>query len=179
MQDADGAVALVGSAQQARAWRTAQRGVADLASAPAVIQGRCVRLLLDAGLLTPDEAQQRLARALSSGTEAVAWLEGFLLGSGSLLLRDEPLWNLLDDWLSGLSEAAFDAALPLLRRAFSQFTVPERRQMGVRARAGLAVGGSGPASQGGTGQDEDWDESRVRRVLDIVAIALGGSVQNE
>jgi Family of unknown function (DUF5682) len=179
LEDADAAVALVGSAEQGSAWRAAQRGVTDLASAPAVIQGRCVRLLLDAGLLTPDEAQQRLARALSSGAEAVAWLDGFLRGSGSLLLRDEPLWNLLDDWLSELSETAFDAALPLLRRSFSQFSLPERRQMGAKVRTGLPAGRSGPAGQGGAGQDDDWDESRVSRVLDVVAIALGGSVQNE
>ena len=140
LEDAEGAIALVGSAEQASAWRAAQRGVADLGGAPPVIQGRCVRLLLDAGLLTADQAQQRLARALSAGPAAVAWLEGFLRGSGSLLLRDEPLWNLLDGWLSELSEAAFDAALPLLRRAFSQFSSPERRQMGVKVRAGLAPG---------------------------------------
>jgi Family of unknown function (DUF5682) len=185
LEDADGAIALVGSAEQASAWRATQRGVADLAGAPPVIQGRCVRLLLDAGLLTPDQAQRRLARALSSGAAAVAWLEGFLRGSGSLLLRDEPLWTLLDGWLSGLRQAAFDAALPLLRRAFSQFSSPERRQMGIKVRAGLAAGRLGPAGSagtglgGGAGQDDDWDESRVRRVLGIVAIALGGSVENE
>ena len=48
------------------------------------------------------QAQQRLARALSSGPAAVAWLEGFLRGSGTLLMRDEPLWRLIDDWLTGL-----------------------------------------------------------------------------
>jgi hypothetical protein len=115
----------------------------------------------------------------------VAWLEGFVRGSGSLLLRDEPLWNLLDEWLSTLSAEAFDAALPLLRRAFSQFTEPERRQMGikVRARHGAAgaAGASGAAGTVATGGDDedDWDESRVRRVLDVVAIALGGRVTDE
>lgn len=177
LEDADGAIALAGTAEQAGSWRVAQRAVADLASAPSVVQGRCVRLLLDAGLLTPDEAQQRLSRALSVGTEAVAWLEGFLRGSGSLLLRDEPLWRLLDGWLSGLSPAAFAAALPLLRRSFSQFSAPERRQMGVKVRAGFAASdGAGP---GGGADQDDWDESRVRQVLEVVAIALGGCVENE
>ena len=184
IEDADAAVALVGSGEQVEAWRAAQRTVADLAGAVSILQGRCVRLLLDAGLLTAEEAQQRLARALSAGPEAVAWLEGFVRGSGSLLLRDEPLWNLLDDWLSGLSAAAFEAVLPLLRRAFSQFTGPERQQMGIKVRARReaagVTGAAGAGVIGGSGaEDDDWDESRVRRVLDVVAIALGGCVTNE
>jgi Family of unknown function (DUF5682) len=179
IEDADAAVALVGGGEQVEAWRATQRAVADLAGAVSILQGRCVRLLLDAARLTAEEAQQRLARALSAGPEAVAWLEGFVRGSGSLLLRDEPLWNLLDDWLSTLSADAFDAALPLLRRAFSQFTEPERQQMGiqVRSRHG-AAGAAGTAATSG-GDEDDWDESRVRRVLDVVAIALGGRVSDE
>ncbi|HXL15890.1 MAG TPA: DUF5682 family protein, partial [Streptosporangiaceae bacterium] len=180
IEDADAAVALVGSGEQVQAWHAAQRAVADLAGAVSILQGRCVRLLLDAGLLSAGEAQQRLARALSAGPEAVAWLEGFVRGSGSLLLRDEPLWNLLDEWLSGLSAEAFDAVLPLLRRAFSQFTGPERQQMGtkVRARHGAARA-AGTVATDGSGDEDDWDESRVRRVLDVVAIALGGRVTDE
>jgi hypothetical protein len=177
IEDADAAVALVGSGEQVQAWRAAQRAVAGLAGSVSILQGRCVRLLLDAGQLTAEEAQQRLARALSVGPEAVAWLEGFVRGSGSLLLRDEPLWNLLDDWLSGLNAEAFDAVLPLLRRAFSQFTRPEREQMGIKVRARHgAAGAAGPAGAvgtGGSGDEDDWVESRVRRVLDVVAIALG------
>jgi hypothetical protein len=186
IEDADAAVALVGSGEQVQAWRAAQRAVADLAGAVSILQGRCVRLLLDAGQLPAEEAQQRLARALSAGPEAVAWLEGFVRGSGSLLLRDEPLWNLLDDWLSTLSAEAFDAALPLLRRAFSQFTGPERQQMGIKVRARLgaagaagASGAAGTVAVGGSSDEDDWDESRVRRVLDVVAIALGGRVTDE
>jgi hypothetical protein len=175
LEAADAAIALAGTATQARSWRAAQRAVADQAGAASVLAGRCTRLLLDTGLLTPDEAQQRLARALSAG--GVAWLEGFLRGSGSLLLRDERLWRLIDEWLSGLGEAAFEAAMPLLRRAFSQFTDPERRQMGMLARSGLeAAGRTGRLD--GAGQD-DWDQSRVRRVLDVVTVALGGCVGRE
>ncbi|MGI9006818.1 MAG: DUF5682 family protein, partial [Streptosporangiaceae bacterium] len=153
MEAADGAVALTGSAGQRAAWQGAQRAVADLRSAPPVLAGRCVRLLLDTGLLTAGEAQQRLARALSSGAAAVAWLEGFLRGNGTLLLRDEPLWGLLDDWLTGLAAESFDAALPLLRRAFTQFTQPERRQMAANVRSGRASGPGGDGRASGPGGD--------------------------
>ena len=181
IENADGAIALVGSDQQVRDWRAALRAVADLAGAVSILQGRCVRLLLDAGELTTAEAQQRLARALSAGPEAVAWLEGFVRGSGSLLLRDEPLWNLLDDWLSSLSEETFDAVLPLLRRAFSQFTSPEREQMGNKVRARHRAAGviAAIAPSAGADENDDWDESRARRVLTVVAIALGGCVADE
>jgi len=176
VEAADGAVAMVGTAEQTASWRAALRAVADLAGAPSVVAGRCVRLLLDAGLLTSQEAQQRLARALSAG--GVVWLEGFLRGSGSLLLRDDRLWQLLTEWLASLGEEAFEAALPLLRRAFSQFTWPERRQMGIKVRTGIATAVS--AGRGdGTGQEDDWDESRVRRVLGVVTVALGGCVADE
>ena len=174
LEAADGAVALTGSAGQKTAWHGAQRAVADLAAAPPVLAGRCVRLLLDTGLLSAADAQQRLARALSSGPAAVAWLEGFLRGSGTLLLRDDPLWRLLDDWLTGLGAGAFEAALPLLRRAFAQFTEPERRQMAGKVRAGpQAQGAAGPGAGAGSAAQE-WDEARARPVLAVVAAALGG-----
>jgi hypothetical protein len=181
IENADGAIALAGSDQQVRDWRAALRAVAELAGAVSILQGRCVRLLLDAGELTAAQAQQRLARALSAGPEAVAWLEGFVRGSGSLLLRDEPLWNLIDDWLSSLSAETFEAVLPLLRRAFSQFTGPEREQMGnkVRARHRAAGAVAAVAPSAGADENDDWDESRARRVLAVVAVALGGCVADE
>ncbi len=199
LEAADAAIALVGTDEQVSSWRAALAAVADLAGAsgvagapgpagaqgvsgaPGLIAGRCVRLLLDAGLLTAQDAQRRLARALSARDglgDATAWLEGFLRGSGSLLLRDEPLWELFDQWLSDLPGEAFEAALPLLRRAFSQFTGPERAQMGAKARAGLGssrtVGADGGQAGGG---GDDWDQDRVRPVLDVVAVALGGRPQ--
>lgn len=177
LEAADGAVALTGSPAQRTAWHDALRAVAGLAAAPPVLAGRCVRMLLDTGLLSPAQAQQRLARALSSGPAAVAWLEGFLRGSGTLLLRDEPLWRLLDDWLTGLGADAFEAALPLLRRAFAQFTPPERRQMTAKVQAGRRSGGRGAGGgwlNDGGDSGPDWDEARARPVLEVVAAALGG-----
>jgi Family of unknown function (DUF5682) len=174
VEAADGAVALAGSAGQKTAWHDAQRAVADLPAAPPLLAGRCVRLLLDSGMLTPEQAQQRMARALSSGPAAVTWLEGFLRGSGTLLLRDEPLWRLIDEWLNGLGEGAFDAALPMLRRAFAQFTEPERRQMAAKVRASQRPRLGAAADAGQENGAEDWDLARAQPVLEVVARALGG-----
>jgi Family of unknown function (DUF5682) len=173
IEAAEHAIAIVGTPAQMGAWRAAQRSVCDRAAAPGLVTGRCVRLLLDAALLEPGDAQQRLARALSARDEtahAVRWLEGFLRGSGLLLLRDKVLWQLLDDWLCSLGAEAFEEALPLLRRSFSDFAWPERRQMGELVR----VGREGPGFFGPAGP-KDWDLDRVRQILPVLAAALGRS----
>lgn len=173
IEAAQEAVTLVGSAEQVLAWRAAQRSVAELASSQGgtgLVAGRCVRLLLDAGEFTADQAGQRLSRALSARAvpaQAVRWIEGFLRGSGLLLLRDRVLWQLLDDWLCGLAGEAFDEVLPLLRRAFAQFPWPERRQMWGLVRTGQssAVPSALPS--------EDWDTQRIGKILPVLAAALG------
>ncbi|UOQ70941.1 DUF5682 family protein [Hymenobacter cellulosilyticus] len=46
-----------------------------------------------------------------------------------LLIHHRPLFDLLDDWLSGLDETVFQEVVPLLRRSFADFTQPERQQV--------------------------------------------------
>ncbi|MBI1764727.1 MAG: hypothetical protein HYR56_25175 [Acidobacteria bacterium] len=136
----------------------------------AMLAGRACRLLLDAQALDAGEAARRLSLALSSAnepTQAGAWVEGFLHGSGLLLLHDEVLWQVLDAWLTALPEEQFIALLPLLRRTFANFTAPERRQMGER----VARGPSGAAmSLGGAA---DFDEMTAAAVLPLAARLLG------
>ena len=91
---------------------------------PPLISGRLTRLLLDAGRLAADEAASRMSRALSAAAPAPAaagWAEGFLAGSGLLLVHDDKLLALVDGWLAGLSADAFAAVLPALRRTFGGF----------------------------------------------------------
>ena len=105
-------------------------------SCPPLIAGRLTRLLLDAGRLATDEAASRMSRALSAAAPAPAaagWAEGFLAGSGLLLVHDDKLLALADGWLAGLSTDAFAAVLPALRRTFGEFAPPERRAIGQQA----------------------------------------------
>jgi hypothetical protein len=107
--------------------------------------------------------------ALSPANEpgqAAAWLEGFLHGSGLLLLHNEALWQILDAWVVSLQADTFVQLLPLLRRTFAAFPAPERRQMGKRV---LGVGGKGI---GGKGQTE-MDVTRANKVLPLAAQLLG------
>ena len=100
-------------------------------------------------------------------TRAAAWIEGFLAGSGQLLLHDDKLWRLVDDWLVQLREETFVALLPLLRRAFSAFTAPERRQLGERARQ---PAGTGRLTVNG---DVEFEHARAEAALRTVLTLLG------
>jgi hypothetical protein len=39
--------------------------------------------------------------------------DGFLLGSGQLLIYDEVLWQIIDTWICQLSAEAFQQVLPM------------------------------------------------------------------
>jgi hypothetical protein len=146
---------------------------------PPLISGRLTRLLLDAGRLATDEASARMSRELSAAAPAAAaagWAEGFLAGSGLLLVHDDKLLGLADGWLAGLSEDAFAAVLPALRRTFGGFAPPERRAIGEKA--GRLVKGDGevgesraPAAAAET--DDELDQDRAAIAVRAVAAILG------
>jgi hypothetical protein len=167
----DGAVAVLEDAELTGAWRGALARLADQRRLHGLLAGRAARLLLDAGALGADEVGRRLGLALSRAAEpthAAAWVEGFLKGSGVVLLHDERLWRVLDGWVDALPPEAFTAILPLLRRTFSTFPAPERRQIGQRAARSPAAAGAGPDAA-----LDDLDHARAARVLPLVARILG------
>ena len=89
-------------------------------------------------------------------------------GSGLLLLHDDKLWQVLDNWVSTLSEDFFVASLPLLRRTFSTFSEPERRQMGERVKNGIDGGNSDL-----TDDDNGINQENAVLVLPILKQFLG------
>ena len=102
-----------------------------------LIAGYATRLLLDARALTDETAARRFSVALSHGMPtdySAGWLEGFLKGSGTLLLYDRRLWNILYQWTERLPEEQFIRQLPVLRRTFSRFEPADRRKFGEKAR---------------------------------------------
>ncbi len=92
-----------------------------------LLAGRCCRLLLQADHIDAEPVQ------------SAAWTDGFLRGSGQLLIYDEVLWGIIDAWAYQLPAEAFQQILPMLRRTFSTFDAPIRRQMGERLQHKLAV----------------------------------------
>jgi hypothetical protein len=141
---------------------------------PPLLAGRVTRLLLDGERIGTEEAALRMSRELSAGAAAQAaagWAEGFLSGSGLLLVHDERLLRLADGWLSGLDAETFQQVLPALRRTFGTFEPPERRAIGERA---ASLDGAGPAVTADSGED-DLDQARAavatRAVLEILGRA--------
>jgi hypothetical protein len=140
---------------------------------PPLISGRLTRLLLDAGRITAGDAGTRMSRELSAAAPAAAaanWAEGFLAGSGLLLVHDGKLLGLTDSWLAGLSEDAFAAVLPALRRTFGGFAPPERRAIGEKAGH---LDGSGRAPVVAAAAGDELDEDRAAIAVRAVAAILG------
>ncbi|MEV7134676.1 DUF5682 family protein [Arthrobacter sp. NPDC093128] len=140
-------------------WHRALAAVAGSDRIHGSVAGRATRLLMDAGLVERDEVAARLSRRLSVATpapEAAAWLDGLLSGDAVLLIHDQHLLELVDDWVAGVRDEVFDDVLPLLRRTFSAFSRPERREIGEQVSRGrgpaqspgataLEIRGAGPA----------------------------------
>lgn len=96
------------------------------------IRGGAVRMLLDRELWGLEQVAEAMNFALSASVsiqEAVQWLEGFLHGSGLLLIHHASLWQLVDQWINGLNNDGFQQLLPALRRTFSSFAPTERKKM--------------------------------------------------
>jgi Family of unknown function (DUF5682) len=138
-----------------------------------LITGRLTRLLLDAGRLSPDDVATRMSRELSataSAADAARWAEGFLAGSGLLLLHDDKLLGLADGWLAGLSAEAFATVLPALRRTFGEFAPPERLAIADKA---ARLDGTGRPAVVAASADSDLDEERAEMAVRAVAAILG------
>ncbi len=166
---AHSAIALRDAEAQTEAWQRALQQIAASASAHELLQGLASRLLLDEHLWETADAAQALSLHLSSGAEplkAAAWLEGFLNRNALVLLHDAALWQLVNDWLCSLGEEHFVHILPLVRRTFSAFSASERRDLGQRARQGVA-----PVAA--VASAPEWDEELAELPLGLLRSILG------
>jgi hypothetical protein len=165
------AVRLLGDPAHLSSWYGVLSKLMTLETVSGLIRGRSCRFLFDSNVLTVDETAQQIRLALAPHLElqdAAAWLQGFLEGSGLILLHNTVLLTLLDEWLTGLTVEAFQSLLPLLRRTFATFASPERKQIG------RLIKGSGGKERGrGTPQPLLFDEARGALVLPILAQLLG------
>ena len=165
----DGALRQLEATEHLAAWQAALLRVVDQDSVHGLVRGRGARLLLDAGQLSTDDVGRRLGQTLSRGTDpgqGARWLEGFLTGSGLLLVHDPKLLALVDGWVAGIGPEVFEEVLPLLRRTFTTFPAPERRQIGQ-----LASGGRKPAA---AAVAADLNADRAARALPLLMAILGG-----
>jgi hypothetical protein len=166
----DEAITLVESAEHTAAWRTSLASIAAADRVHGLVRGRAARHLFDAGTLSSDDVGTQMGLTLSPGTDlamAAAWLEGFFRGSGLLLLHDEKLLALVDAWVTAVPADRFDEFVPLVRRTFSTFPAPERKQIG----SALAKKGGGAKSV--TTTVDSLDRERAKRALPLLRKLLG------
>lgn len=167
------ATRLIENEELTQLWQHALRILLDKEGVNPIILGCTCRLLFDAQELDEIQTAQRFELALSKGNEplfSAGWVEGFLKGSGMILLYDNVLWNLLYRWVFELSEDYFIELLPILRRTFSKFEPSERKQLGEKAKKGANVEQTVVLEPTDT---TDFDHQRAEEVLPMLQLLLG------
>ncbi len=165
-----GALGMLGRPDLLAEWSEALTKVGD-ADIHGLVAGRAYRLLLDSGAAAADAAADRLSLSLSRGNDpakASAWLEGFLSGSGLLLVHDQRLLGIVDEWLSRLSRDVFEQICPIVRRTFSTFEKAERRQLGEKLKRA-----SSPGEDAASIATDDYDPARGALVAPVLSLILG------
>jgi hypothetical protein len=150
-------------------WFTALQKIADNASCHPILQGTATRLLFDKGMVEAEKSEQWMYLALSPAQAPLTsayWLEGFLHGSGLILVHYPPLWQLLDNWVRELPDSTFPEILPLLRRTFSVFPPVERKRM-------LHLAQQGPAAPVAAADLEQEVPEAARALLETLQLLLG------
>ena len=155
-------------------WQQTLRLISANKNTAPVIAGYSTRLLADFKLIIGDELVKAFYYAMSVATApaiAAAWLEGFLKGSGTILLIDQDLWNVVNNWVEQLEEDVFVQVLPLLRRTFANFSKPERRKLGEKVKSGSSGAVVKQTSIG-------IDEERAKQGIEVVMRMMGYSPQS-
>jgi hypothetical protein len=175
IKKADEAVRLLENKALVVSWYQTLSVLLDKPFINPLITGCTCRLLFDAQKLSEEETARLFGLALSAGNEpgyAAGWLEGFLKGSGMILLYDQVLWSLMNKWIAELESTQFVELLPILRRTFSRFEAGERHQLGAKAKRGLESGGSSQFTK----PDErniNFKQERAENALPVVRLLLG------
>lgn len=146
-------------------WHEALNALPESNVTHPLLAGAATRLLLRAEQLGAIEVASGMRRAFSVGHDpqyGANWLEGFLSGMEHTLLRDDTLFALVDEWVISLPGEQFADILPLLRRTFSTFDAPARRNLSQRIAQGTRKV-----------EAEGIDEARAARVMPLLRHILG------
>lgn len=176
MHQVNESVSLLNQDTQRKDWQVTLMTIAGHGNSAPTTAGYATRLLCDVKAIEGDELASRFHFALSrtgNTAESAAWLEGFLKGSGTILLLDNRLWSLVDQWVTNLNEEDFIALLPLMRRTFSHFSPAERRKMGEKARKSITMDHSQPDIT-----EDAVDVQRGLNGLSVVAALLNISMKS-
>ena len=138
----DYAIATVNQPELTEMWIELVNKIREGQGSHPLLSGYSTRLLRDKNILGYEETAQTLSYYTSPGNTAsdtAFWFEGFLKSSGTILLLDDQLWDLVNSWLASLNDDSFMELLPILRRTFSEYSLPERRKLGEKAKGSSSV----------------------------------------
>lgn len=167
----DYAVSTLNDPELTTMWLEFAGQICTAANVHPLLSGYATRLLNDKGVISPDEMQNTLSFYSSVGNtpaDIAYWFEGFLHSSGSILLLDDKLWNLVNNWICTQDGEVFIELLPILKRTFSEFSPVERRKLGEKAKA---HGAGGVQMQ--TNADITHNEAEAARVIPLICQLLG------
>jgi len=132
------------------------------------IQGYSCKALYDSRLLDMNSTFNAFSKALSTNNEpsaSASWLEGFLTDAATVLILDDVIWAVVNNWLQSLDDETFLQVVPLLRRTFANFSNVEKRKIAGRAKQAK----SGTL----TPQTIDIDAERAAKVLPVLELLMG------
>ncbi len=168
--DTNHSISLMDDEEHLKSWNKTLDQITRLRNVNTLLKGGCLRMLFDKKIITVLDVSNEMYLMLSVGndtTSAANWLEGFLHGSGLLLIHNMDLWNILDQWIDEMNFLTFQNLIPLLRRTFSEFSAPEKEKMLELAKRGQMK------SSKEKGAGEDFDKKRGEGVLETVKLLLG------
>ncbi|MBL7910119.1 MAG: hypothetical protein JNJ41_03650 [Bacteroidia bacterium] len=163
-------VSLLQNEAQLNDWYKTLFAIAENKNSSSLVAGYATRLIYDYKLLDSEKLATAFGLALSPAVEyshAASWLEGFLKGSGTILLIDDALWGLINNWVNTLQDDHFIQVLPLLRRTFSQYSNPERRKLGEKAK------GSGVTTTSVISSSSNFDHDNGMLAVPVILELLG------
>ncbi len=150
-------------------WIDALKKTSTMQTAAPKVQGFCYKLRYDLQELSPEATAQAFSQALSIGNPpafAAAWLEGFLQDAANILLVDEVIWDIINDWVASLNDENFTEVVPLLRRTFANYSSPERQKIAQKAKQGKLSRSQSQASF-------EIDHARAQKVLPLMYKIFG------
>lgn len=138
MRAYDEALGLFGDTNLLEDWRRQLALMVDDEHIVASVAGLSLRRLHDLSLWDETRIAAAFSRHIVGETpaRAGAFVEAFLTGSAEVLIQDQALLFLIDEWLCGLDADIFVESLPLLRRALSGFDAVSRRRVMERIAGG-------------------------------------------
>lgn len=170
------AIGLIEDVPLTAEWHRALKRVANDPSAHPLLAGLAVRALYSAGAASLDETAAFLSRALSPSVppiEAGGWIDGFLGTSGQILIHDQVLRQIIDQWLVSTGEEDFTNLLPVLRRGFSSFDRNERRRLFDEIAKSRAAAPFAHALPAGAATGAERDAPGFAAALPLLLTILG------